>query len=86
MATERDTVQFKLNEDTFYTVEELLAMLLNNSRNLASDFAQDYVTSAIVTVPAYFTQAERRAVKNAVEIWLVVFSSCSLDMETDRLA
>jgi hypoxia up-regulated 1 len=68
VSTDRGTVQFKINDDTYYTVEELLAMVLNNSRNMAVEFAGEPINNVIVTIPGYYNQAERRAVADAVQI------------------
>ena len=43
-------------------------MILKKAREYASDFAEQKVDSAVITVPPYFTQAERRAVKRACEL------------------
>ena len=43
-------------------------MILKKAREYASDFAEQPVNSAVITVPPYFTQAERRAVKRACEL------------------
>ena len=73
-----------MDDETFYTVEELLAMLLNNSRNLAVEFAQDPISNVIVTIPGYFNQAERRAVMSAVEMRYVRF--CAVEIYRKQLA
>lgn len=64
----RGTVYFKFSEEMQYTPEELLGMILNYSRTLAQDFAEQPVKDAVITVPAYFNQAERRAVLQAAHI------------------
>lgn len=64
----RGTVYFKYSEDIQYTPEELLGMVLNYSRSLAQDFAEQTVKDAVITVPAYFNQAERRAVLQAAHM------------------
>ncbi|XP_051973432.1 hypoxia up-regulated protein 1 [Xyrauchen texanus] len=64
----RGTVHFKLSEEIQYTPEELLGMVLNYSRGLAQDFAEQPIKDAVITVPAYFNQAERRAVLQAAQI------------------
>ncbi|XP_059400263.1 hypoxia up-regulated protein 1-like [Carassius carassius] len=64
----RGTVFFKLSEELQYTPEELLGMILNYSRGLAQDFAEQPIKDAVITVPAYFNQAERRAVLQAAHI------------------
>ncbi|XP_075958327.1 hypoxia up-regulated protein 1 isoform X1 [Anarhichas minor] len=58
----RGTVYFKNSEKMQFTPEELLGMLLNYSRGLAQDFAEQPIKDAVITVPAFFNQAERRAV------------------------
>ncbi|XP_016118658.1 hypoxia up-regulated protein 1-like [Sinocyclocheilus grahami] len=64
----RGTVFFKFSEELQYTPEELLGMILNYSRGLAQDFAEQPIKDAVITVPAYFNQAERRAVLQAANI------------------
>lgn len=64
----RGTVLFKLSEDLYYSPEELLGMVLNYSRSLAEEFAEQPVKDAVITVPVYFNQAERRAVIQAAHM------------------
>ncbi|XP_017294436.1 hypoxia up-regulated protein 1, partial [Kryptolebias marmoratus] len=64
----RGTVSFKSSEDVLYTPEELLGMVLNYSRGLAQDFAEQQIKDAVITVPAFFNQAERRAVLHAAQM------------------
>ncbi|XP_069470494.1 hypoxia up-regulated protein 1 isoform X2 [Ambystoma mexicanum] len=64
----RGTVLFKLSEELFYSPEELLGMVLNYSRSLAEEFAEQPVKDAVITVPVYFNQAERRAVLQAAHM------------------
>ncbi|XP_078538329.1 hypoxia up-regulated protein 1 isoform X2 [Lissotriton helveticus] len=64
----RGTVLFKLSEDLYYSPEELLGMVLNYSRSLAEEFAEQPVKDAVITVPVYFNQAERRAVIQAAQM------------------
>ncbi|KAK7120610.1 hypothetical protein R3I94_020560 [Phoxinus phoxinus] len=64
----RGTVYFKFSEEIQYTPEELLGMMLNYSRVLAQDFAEQPIKDAVITVPVYFNQAERRAVLQAAHI------------------
>ncbi|NWR67363.1 HYOU1 protein, partial [Bucorvus abyssinicus] len=61
----RQTVIFKLSQTTQYSPEEMLGMVLNYSRGLAEEFAEQPIKDAVITVPAYFNQAERRAVLHA---------------------
>ncbi|XP_077106071.1 hypoxia up-regulated protein 1 isoform X2 [Ranitomeya variabilis] len=65
---ERGTVLFKLSEELMYSPEELLAMTLNYSRNLAEEFAEQPIKDVVITVPAFFNQAERRAVLQAAKL------------------
>uniref|UniRef100_A0A8C5AJ22 Hypoxia up-regulated protein 1 n=1 Tax=Gadus morhua TaxID=8049 RepID=A0A8C5AJ22_GADMO len=58
----RGTPYFKYADDLNYTPEELLGMVLNYSRGLAQDFAEQPIKDAVITVPCFFNQAERRAV------------------------
>ncbi|XP_053188010.1 hypoxia up-regulated protein 1 isoform X1 [Scomber japonicus] len=64
----RDTVYFKNSEELQYTPEELLGMMLNYSRGLAQDFAEQPIKDAVITVPAFFNQAERRAILQAAQM------------------
>ncbi|CAF1019934.1 unnamed protein product [Adineta steineri] len=59
---------FEHDSETNYTIEELLSMILKKAREYASDFAEQSVDSAVITIPPYFTQSERRAVKRACEL------------------
>lgn len=64
----RSTVYFKYSEDMQYSPEELLGMMLNYSRVLAQDFAEQPIKDVVITVPAFFNQAERRAVLQAAQM------------------
>ncbi|KAM5132058.1 hypoxia up-regulated protein 1 isoform 2-T3 [Mantella aurantiaca] len=64
----RGTTLFKLSEDVTYSPEEILAMMLNYSRSLAEAFAEQSIKDAVITVPAFFNQAERRAVLQAAKL------------------
>ncbi|KAK2828923.1 hypothetical protein Q5P01_019957 [Channa striata] len=64
----RGTVYFKSSEEMQYTPEELLGMVLNYSRGLAQDFAEQPIKDVVITIPAFFNQAERRAVLQAAQI------------------
>ncbi|XP_044147403.1 hypoxia up-regulated protein 1 isoform X2 [Bufo gargarizans] len=65
---ERGTVLLKLSEELTYTPEELLAMMLNYSRILAEEFAEQTIKDIVITVPAFFNQAERRSVLQAAKL------------------
>ncbi|KAK4809507.1 hypothetical protein QYF61_015064 [Mycteria americana] len=64
----RQTVVFKLSQMIQYSPEEMLGMVLNYSRGLAEEFAEQPIKDAVITVPAYFNQAERRAVLHAARM------------------
>ncbi|NXG93211.1 HYOU1 protein, partial [Stercorarius parasiticus] len=64
----RQTVIFKLSQTIQYSPEEMLGMVLNYSRGLAEEFAEQPIKDAVITVPAYFNQAERRAVLHAARM------------------
>ncbi|KAM8927977.1 hypoxia up-regulated protein 1 isoform 1-T1 [Pelodytes ibericus] len=64
----RGTVLFKLSDDLLYSPEELLGMMLNYSRTLSEEFAEQPVKDVVITVPAFFNQAERRAVLHAAQL------------------
>jgi len=65
---DRGTVLFRHDAETVFSLEELLSMILTQARTIASEHTQQAVTDAVVTVPAFFSQAERQAVLTAASL------------------
>ena len=59
-----DTVDVKIRGTT-YTPQEISAMILQKLKEDAEAYLSEEVTQAVITVPAYFTDAQRQATKDA---------------------
>ncbi len=62
-----DTVRVRIG-DRLYTAQEISAMILQKMKSTAEDYLGTTVTEAVITVPAYFNDAERQATKEAGQI------------------
>jgi len=64
---DNDTARVEI-DGRLYTPQELSAMILQKMKKTAEDYLGSTVNEAVVTVPAYFNDAQRQATKEAGEI------------------
>lgn len=62
-----DTPRVRIG-DRLYTPQEISAQILTKMKQTAEDYLGQSVTEAVITVPAYFNDAERQATKEAGQI------------------
>ena len=60
-------VTVKMRQEN-YALEEIQAMILDHIRNTAQDMLGQEITKAVVTVPAYFNDRQRQAVREAGKV------------------
>ncbi len=64
---DNNTVRIDI-DGRLYTPQEISAMILQKMKKTAEDFLGQEVSEAVITVPAYFNDAQRQATKEAGEI------------------
>ncbi|HJW29331.1 MAG TPA: Hsp70 family protein, partial [Saprospiraceae bacterium] len=64
---DNNTVRIDI-DGRLYTPQEISAMVLQKMKKTAEDYLGHEVTEAVITVPAYFNDAQRQATKEAGEI------------------
>ena len=64
---DNNTVRIDI-DSRLYTPQEISAMILQKMKKTAEDYLGQEVTEAVITVPAYFNDAQRQATKEAGEI------------------
>ncbi|MCG9886726.1 MAG: molecular chaperone DnaK [Cyanobacteria bacterium] len=67
VAGKDDTVDVQVRDRT-YTPQQISAMVLQKLKQDAENYLGETVTQAVITVPAYFTDAQRQATKDAGKI------------------
>ena len=68
IASGRNNLAVAKIEDRTYTPQEISAMILQKMKKTAEDYLGFEVKEAVITVPAYFNDAQRNATKEAGEI------------------
>ncbi|KAE9010888.1 Heat shock protein 17 [Phytophthora fragariae] len=67
-ATRGGTVSLQHGDDRVFHAEELVAMVFTHARQITDTFAEAPVKDWVLTVPAFFSQAQRQAMLDAAEI------------------
>ena len=64
---ENNTTRVDIN-GKLYTPQEISAMILQKMKKTAEEYLRQDVTEAVITVPAYFSDSQRQATKEAGRI------------------
>jgi len=64
---ENGTARVKIDEN-LYSPQEISAMILQKLKSTAEDYLGEKITEAVITVPAYYNDAQRKATKEAGKI------------------
>jgi hypoxia up-regulated 1 len=67
VTSNRSTVAFGHGDNT-YSVEELVAMQIVNIKGQAEKMAEEKIKELVLTVPAFWTEQERKAIIDAAEL------------------
>lgn len=65
---ENDNVVLRTEQGKKHTPEEISATLLRRIKDMACEYLRENIVKAVITVPAYFTDAQRQATKDAANI------------------
>lgn len=67
VVNENDVPRVKIG-DKLYTPQEISSMILQKMKKTAEDYLSQEITEAVITVPAYFSDSQRQATKEAGQI------------------
>lgn len=67
-ANDRGSVSFRHDDDTVYSVEEVVAMILQHAHKAAEADTKADVSDCVIAVSSYWAQKKRQALLDAAEI------------------